>query len=282
MKAHEMKMQPRPVLQAQQPSRKLQIPNLITLARVVLAIVFVWILASINTRSLHADPTAVDRLGDLTHASTAVLVTAAALFIIAALTDALDGHLARKWKAESKFGRIMDPFADKFLVLGAFIMLAGPGFTSAAEGIGRIQVSAISGWMAVAMVARELLVTSIRGAYESDGVDFSAGWSGKAKMILQSVAVPAILLVIAFGNPAPDTNARTFLVLLAWATTVVTVLSAFPYIGRALQHTVEQQRKLIQAFGNQKTRKPTANPSPKSNAKPRRSKAKGGQGKGRR
>lgn len=282
MKPHEMRMQTRPVLQAQAPSRRLQIPNLITMARVLLAIVFVALLGSITTRSLNADPTGVDRLGDLAHASTAMLVTAAALFIIAALSDALDGHLARKWKAESKFGRIMDPFADKFLVLGAFIMLAGPGFASFTEGIGRIQVSAISGWMAVAMVARELLVTSIRGAYESEGVDFSAGWSGKGKMILQSVAVPVILLVIAFGDPRPDTNARTLLLLLAWATTIVTILSAFPYIGRALQHTVEQQRKLIQAFGNQKTRKPTANPSPKSNAKPKRSKAKGGQGKGRR
>jgi len=271
-----MRMQARPVLQAQAPSRKLQIPNLITMARVALTIVFIWLLASVTTRALHAEPTAVDRLGDLSHASTTVLVTAAALFILAALTDALDGHLARKWKAESKFGRIMDPFADKFLVLGAFIMLAGPGFTSVAEGVGRIQVSGISGWMAVAMVARELLVTSIRGVYEADGVDFSAGASGKLKMILQSVAVPVVLLMVAFANPAPDTNARTFLVLLAWATTVVTVVSAFPYIGRALQHTVEQQRKIMQAFGNQKTRKPTATPSPKS--KPR-NRTKGGQGK---
>jgi CDP-diacylglycerol---glycerol-3-phosphate 3-phosphatidyltransferase len=279
MKHHEMRMQARPVLQAQAPSRKLQIPNLITMARVLLAIVFIAMLASVTTRAVQAAPTAVDRLGDLTHASTALLVTAAALFIIAALTDALDGHLARKWKAESKFGRIMDPFADKFLVLGAFIMLAGPGFTSVAEGVGRIQVSAISGWMAVAMVARELLVTSIRGAYESEGVDFSAGWSGKAKMILQSVAVPVILLMIAFTNPAPDTNARTLLVLLAWATTIVTIVSAFPYIARALQHTIEQQRKLIQAFGPAKTRKTTMTPSPKS--KPRNT-TKGGQGKGRR
>lgn len=279
MKQHEMRMQARPVLQAAPPSRRLQIPNLLTLARVVLAAIFVWLLASVTTRSLRVDPTGVDRLGDLTHASTAVLVSATALFIIAALTDALDGHLARKWNAESKFGRIMDPFADKFLILGAFIMLAGPGFTSVAEGVGRIQVSAISGWMAVIMVARELLVTSIRGAYESEGVDFSAGWSGKGKMILQSVAVPLILLIVAFGNPAPDTNARTFLVILAWATTIVTVVSAFPYIGRAMQHTLEQQRKLIQAFGPQKGRKPTAVPSPKSKAKKR---DKGGQGKGRR
>lgn len=261
-----------------QPSRKAQIPNLLTLGRVVMAIVVVLLLSSVSARSLRAEPSLGDRLGDLTHASTAVLVTAALLFIIAALTDFLDGHLARKWKVESKFGRVMDPFADKLLVLGAFIMLAGPGFTSTVEGIGRIQVSAVSGWMVVAMMARELLVTTIRGVYEADGVDFSAGWSGKAKMVLQSVAIPLILLIVAFGTPGPDTPARVFLLLLMWITTFVTLLSALPYIGRALQHAYEQQRKLMDMINAAKPRKPTAMPSPKTRAP---KSPKGGQGKGR-
>jgi CDP-diacylglycerol--glycerol-3-phosphate 3-phosphatidyltransferase len=261
-----------------QPSRKVHIPNLLTLARAFMAVVVVILLANVSTRAMRAEPTVGDRLGDLTHASTGVLLTAAILFVIAALTDALDGHLARKWKAESKFGRVMDPWADKLLVLGSFIMLAGPGFTSIVEGVGRVQVSAVAGWMVVAMVGRELLVTSIRAVYEGDGVDFSAGWSGKAKMILQSVAIPLILLVVAFANPGPETNARTFLLLLMWITTGVTVLSAFPYIGRALRHTIEQQQKMMQLINAHKPRKPTAMPSPKSRA-PR--KPKGGQGKNR-
>lgn len=261
-----------------QPSRKVHIPNLLTLARALMAVVVVILLANVSTRAMRAEPSVGDRLGDLTHASTGVLLTAAILFVIAALTDALDGHLARKWKAESKFGRVMDPWADKLLVLGTFVMLAGPGFTSVVEGVGRMQVSAVAGWMVVAMVGRELLVTSIRGVYETDGVDFSAGWSGKAKMVLQSVAIPLILLVVAFGNPGPDTNARTFLVMLMWATTAVTVLSAFPYIGRALRHTIEQQQKMMQLINAHKPRKPTAMPSPKSRAP---KKPKGGQGKNR-
>jgi CDP-diacylglycerol--glycerol-3-phosphate 3-phosphatidyltransferase len=261
-----------------QPSRKVHIPNLLTLGRALLAVVVVLLLSSVSARALRAEPTLGDRLGDLTHASTAVLVTAAALFIIAALTDFLDGHLARKWKAESKFGRVMDPFADKLLVLGAFIMLAGPGFTSTVEGVGRIQVSAVSGWMVVAMMARELLVTTIRGVYEADGVDFSAGWSGKAKMVLQSAAIPLILFIVAFASPVPDTPARIFLILLMWITTGVTLLSALPYIGRAFQHAFEQQRKLMEMINAAKPRKPTAMPSPKTRApKP----PKGGQGKGR-
>ncbi len=278
MKTHEMmRMQPRPVATLQPQSRKVHIPNLLTLSRVVLAIVFVGLLGSVTTRALKADPTGLDILENATHPSTALLVSAAAIFIIAALTDALDGHLARKWKAVSKFGRIMDPFADKILVLGGFIMLAGPGFTWVIEGVGRMQMSGIAGWMAVAMVARELLVTSIRGVYEGDGVDFSAGVTGKAKMVLQSVAIPLILLIVAFGNPGPDTHMRTLVIALAWATTLVTLFSAMPYIGRAVQHSVEQQRKLIQAFGPPKTRKPTATPSPKEKAKPR-DRTRGGQG----
>ena len=66
-------------------------------------------------------------------------------------------------------------------------------------------------------------------------------------------------------------------VALAWATTLVTLFSAMPYIGRAVQHSVEQQRKLIQAFGPPKTRKPTTTPSPKEKAKPR-DRTRGGQG----
>lgn len=277
MNPNEMRMQQRVVPGPMpEPSRKVHIPNLITLGRVVLAIALVILLSTVSSRALRSQPSLGDRLGDLTHASTAVLVTAAVLFIIAALSDALDGHLARKWKVESRFGRVMDPLADKLLVLGAFIMLAGPGFTSTVEGLGRVQVSAVAGWMVVAMVGRELLVTSIRAVYESEGVDFSAGWAGKAKMILQSVAVPVILLVVAFGSPGPDTNARTFLVLLMWLTTGITLLSALPYIGRAVQHAYEQQRKLMEMINAAKPRKPTAMPSPKTRA-PRP--PKGGQGK---
>lgn len=268
MNPHEMRMQQRVVPGPMpEPTRKVHVPNLLTIGRAVVAIVVVLLLSSVSARALRAEPSLGDRLGDLTHASTGVLVTAAVLFIIAALTDALDGHLARKWKAESKFGRVMDPFADKLLVLGSFIMLAGPGFTSSVEGLGRIQVSAVAGWMVFVMVGRELLVTSIRGVYEGEGVDFSAGWSGKAKMILQSAAIPLILLTVAFASPGPDTPARIFLVLLMWITTFVTLLSAGPYIAKALQHTVQQQQKMMQLINANKPRKPTAMPSPKTRDK---------------
>ncbi len=153
----------------------------------------------------------------------AELLIAGAGFVLAAITDALDGMLARKWNAITRFGRIMDPLADKVLVLGALILLAGPNFDSAAG---------FTGWMVIVVITRELLVTSLRGMLESTGVDASANWSGKAKMIFQSVSIPLILLLL--GTHALDEPSRQRLIAaLAWLTTIVTALSAGPYITRA-------------------------------------------------
>ena len=222
------------MMQAAQQDRKVHIPNMLTMGRIVLAIVFVILLSSVSAPTMTADATLGERIGQLSSGSTTILIISAAIFIIAALTDALDGHLARKWKAESKFGRIMDPFADKILILGGFVMLSGPNFVSPLISGSSIQLSAVSGWMVVAMIARELLVTSIRGVYEGEGVDFSAGAMGKAKMILQSVTIPVILLLIAFTSPGPESGERTIIVLRVWATVVVTLLSGLPDIGKAL------------------------------------------------
>ncbi|MFT3683676.1 MAG: CDP-alcohol phosphatidyltransferase family protein [Phycisphaerales bacterium] len=139
-----------------------------------------------------------------------VLISAAAMFIIACITDVADGYLARKWKVESAFGRIMDPFADKILVVGAFVFLAGPDFwwefpagsPSRLSGHG-IQISGVYPWMAVVILGRELLVTSIRGVLEGQGIKFGADWWGKWKMILQSIAIPTALITPAVTRVLP-------------------------------------------------------------------------------
>jgi len=266
------------MMQAQQQDRKVHIPNMLTMGRVGLAIVFVALLSSVSAPTMSTDPSIVDRIGQLSSGSTTILIIAAAIFIIAALTDALDGHLARKWKAESKFGRIMDPFADKILILGGFVMLAGPNFVSPLISGGSMQLSAISGWMVVAMIARELLVTSIRGVYEGDGVDFSAGSLGKAKMILQSITIPIILLLIAFASPGPETGERTIILILVWVTVVTTLISGLPYIGKALQHTIDENARMLEIMRGKKAGKPTKSKGVPG-AKPRPKSTKGGQGK---
>jgi CDP-diacylglycerol---glycerol-3-phosphate 3-phosphatidyltransferase len=195
------------------------LPNALTLARLVLAVAFFVLLSARSDRSEGLDPW---------------LLAAALLFITAAATDTLDGILARRWGVVSAFGRIMDPFADKVLVVGAFIFLAGPGFRWADADGASYQASGVYPWMAVLILARELLVTSIRGVLEGRGVDFSAAASGKWKMILQSAAVPIILGALALHPAGPGTPIRLGLDILAWAIVIVTVWSGVPYLVRGL------------------------------------------------
>lgn len=262
---------------APQPDRKVHVPNLLTMARVILAWVFVILLSSVQPRTISAEPTDVDRLGALSHPSGGLLIAAVVVFVIAAITDALDGHLARKWNAITKFGRIMDPMADKLLILGGFIMLATPAFRAEIQlSDTTIQLSGVAGWMVVAMLLRELLVTSIRGVYEAEGVDFSAGSLGKAKMILQSITIPIVLLIIALGSPGPDSTGRLIIVLLVWATMITTLISGLPYIGQAMKHTIEENARMLEVMRGKKARKPTKNTGPGGKARPRANT--GGQG----
>lgn len=156
------------------------------------------------------------------------------LFIVAAATDAMDGFLARRWGVVSDFGRIMDPFCDKVLVLGTFAYLASPRFAeidTAGHVVG--MSTGIWAWMVVVIISRELLVTSIRGVIESKGISFGADWWGKSKMILQSITAPFCLFVAV--NPA--VAAVDFFTglqsILVWATVLVTAISAVPYVLRS-------------------------------------------------
>jgi len=119
-------------------------------------------------------------------------------FILAALSDALDGWWARHYKQITVFGRIMDPFADKFLICGVFICLVAiPGLSSDRDGYPAWLM--LQPWMVIVIIGRELLVTSLRSFVESAGGDFSAKWLGKLKMILQCAAVILALLYLSGG-----------------------------------------------------------------------------------
>ena len=219
------------------------IPNALTIARVILAILcFVCIGVAEPEVPAASSPSAPDAAATIypSFQGSPWLIGALALFILAAVTDALDGHLARKWQVISRFGRVMDPFADKLLILGTFIMLADPVFWSGMRvpigtPLGPINLAGIQPWMAVAILARELLVTSLRGVYESDGVDFSATLSGKFKMILQCIAAPiAMLVLVTQPTPVPRGIAGG-LAGVIWLTVIVTLLSGLPYGIRALR-----------------------------------------------
>ncbi len=198
-------------------SIKQRIPNAITILRIFIAAGFFAVLG------LYRFPGQGIIWGNI----------AIFLFVLAATTDFIDGYLARKWDVISMFGRLMDPFCDKVLVLGAFIYLAGPRFTVNAWVESDQLFTMASGfypWMVVVIIARELLVTSIRDVLESMGHSGGAKWAGKLKMILQSFATPLILLLVVNFNPEYNSGVMLTINLLAWLILTVTVFSGVPYI----------------------------------------------------
>lgn len=180
----------------------LNAPNIITISRLVLSVVLFALISLWQG----------DSCG----------IAAAILFVIAVLTDALDGYLARKYNLITQLGRILDPFADKIIVLGTFIFL-----------LERAPVSGVNAAMIVIVLSRELLVTGLRSFLEQHGKDFSAAWIGKAKMVLQSVALTLSLLSL-----SPVFQATWFTVtrdLFLWSAVAITLYSGWIYIQRAIE-----------------------------------------------
>jgi CDP-diacylglycerol---glycerol-3-phosphate 3-phosphatidyltransferase len=204
---------------------KRQIPNLLTVARLVLSLVFFAMLA-------------YWRPGDDATHSTLFLNIAFAIYVVAASTDFLDGYLARKWGAVSVFGRVVDPFVDKILVLGAFIYFAGPSFMKPMPDGSLFSLSGVGPTVVVILLGREFLVTTLRSVAEGSGVNFSAAWSGKLKMVLQCVTIGVILVYVnyrpALLNADVETPARIFRDVCVWTTVAVTVLSAWTYVRKSL------------------------------------------------
>jgi phosphatidylglycerophosphate synthase len=211
-----------------------KLPNRITMARLVLSIIFFILLA----------------LSDAWPApDSGLLLASFVLYIVAGLTDILDGYLARKWEVTSAFGRIADPFVDKVIVCGGFALLAGRNFAytdlSALDGpIASIpywlhggMASGVQGWMVVVLIAREFIVSGIRGFSESRGVAFPASPAGKIKMFVQSFALCTALYQMAF---LPNVMwALVMKISLVWATVIITVLSGLAYVGKARKLLVE-------------------------------------------
>lgn len=192
----------------------MNLPNQITLARLILAVLFFILISRFNIRE--PDP--------------AILDVCLTLFIVACLTDWLDGYLARRNNQVTALGRVLDPFVDKVLVCGAFVFFAGAGFV---DSDGR-NVTAVAPWMVVVIVGRELLVTGLRGFSEAQGRPFAADVFGKIKTITQMVTASVIMLCVAH---APPDETRSLFAgageVLLWLTIVTTSYSGLNYLYKA-------------------------------------------------
>jgi CDP-diacylglycerol--glycerol-3-phosphate 3-phosphatidyltransferase len=151
----------------------------------------------------------------------------ALIFGTAAFTDWLDGYLARKQGLTSTLGRNLDPLVDKVLICGAYIFLLPFGM-----GDGWLRP-----WMVTVVVARELIITSLRSYLENQGAVFGADWLGKLKMGLQCAALFAIFAYLYARTPDEVTTLAWFLGTvrdgLIWAMLGSTALSGLQYLWRA-------------------------------------------------
>jgi len=167
-----------------------QIPNILTLGRFVLTVIFLIMI-------LYAPPRYA--AGGLAFPD--FLDIAFVLFVVAGLTDIVDGAIARKLKVTSKFGRMIDPLADKVLVCGAFICFAIIGEPKL-FGLGPAALAVIHWSVVGVIILREAYVTTLRHIAEAKGVNFAATFSGKIKMFLQSFAIGTVVMKMAHVQTA--------------------------------------------------------------------------------
>jgi CDP-diacylglycerol--glycerol-3-phosphate 3-phosphatidyltransferase len=112
--------------------------------------------------------------------------TAFALFVLAALTDLLDGMIARRWNLITDFGKLMDPLTDKILTASAFICL--------------IEFGAIPAWAVILVISREFLITGLRSLAATKGLVIPADNLGKHKTTWQMITITYFLLLLAIGE----------------------------------------------------------------------------------
>jgi len=190
-----------------------QIPNTLTLIRLILTVVYLWLFwrGIESTKSQQVEAT-------ITHHQIYLLTWSFWLFIIAAVTDFLDGYLARSWQCTSKFGRILDPLVDKLLISGGFVLFAIIGES----------ITGIAWWMVVVILAREIFVTIARSILEAKGREFGAAMSGKIKMTIQCFAIGFIIASLGFYH---DQAWCSFIAtVLIWLAIISTIISGIIYI----------------------------------------------------
>ena len=164
----------------------LNLPNFLTVLRILLVPVLVVALLAEGGRTVD--------------------IIAAVVFALASVTDALDGYLARSRSQETSFGKLMDPVADKLLIIAAILAL--------------VSLGRVAAWVAMVIVAREFAVTVARMAARSEGVVIAANWWGKVKTAVQVVTILLLILIV----PSP-----VWVDVLVYVMVAVTVISGVDY-----------------------------------------------------
>ncbi|HCU25184.1 MAG TPA: CDP-diacylglycerol--glycerol-3-phosphate 3-phosphatidyltransferase [Deltaproteobacteria bacterium] len=186
------------------------LPNYLTLGRIVMIPAVLFLIARI-------DPAKGVRQ-NLTMG-----IAAAAVFLIASISDLIDGYYARKHQINGVFGKYFDPLADKLLILAAMIML--------------IPLGRIPAWMAVLFLAREITVTALRGMAASEELILPADYWGKKKAVLQTAALLGLMIYypvlgIDFGK-------------VGW---ILLILSLIIAVGSGVNYALQFARSILERY----------------------------------
>jgi CDP-diacylglycerol--glycerol-3-phosphate 3-phosphatidyltransferase len=183
------------------------LPNQLTVLRLILTFVFVGVMSS-----------------QMEHRFSIAFI----LFVIASITDFLDGYIARKHNLITDFGKLMDPLADKVLMCGGFVLL--------------VELDMMPGWVVVAILAREFLMTGLRLVAAAEGKVLAAENLGKHKTVWQIITVLYFLLALAASEPLfgwltpffdwKITSVAVLGQILIYLSLALTILSGWNYIRK--------------------------------------------------
>src|SRR5205085_2933283 len=179
----------------------MNVPNLLTLIRIFLVPLVVAALVQQNLRLQFGHKLLV--------ANDFFAVT---VFMAAALTDLLDGYLARRWKQVTTVGTLLDPVADKLLISAALISL--------------VQIRLLPGWMVILIISREFAVSGLRSIAAAEGYTIKAGELGKSKMMFQVLGVALVMLSIRWSDLRP------YALGAMWAVVIFGLASAVDYFRK--------------------------------------------------
>jgi len=194
--AHVAKSQAKAVPVNKRKERALNLPNTLTFIRILLVPVYI---------GLFSTPTVTRS------------ILAASVFGLAALTDLLDGYIARQRAQVTKVGRLIDPIADKFLVISGLVLL--------------VQFQRVEAWLAIALIVRDLAVTGIRAIAASRGLIIAAGTLGKYKVVFQIAAI--ILLTLEGAVSISGLNVHLVGTSALYVALVFSLVSAGQYVLEA-------------------------------------------------
>jgi len=170
----------------------LNLPNILAFSRILLAPLMFWIILN------------PDYFTQAGYHITWNYYAASLLFVLASVTDFFDGYIAREWNQMTMLGSIIDPLADKMLIIAAFL--------------GLMMIGEASAWAIYIIIIRELFITGIRTVALSEGLDIKASLAGKVKTVVQMIAIGFLLMHWPLGSA------------LLWFAVALTLYSGFEYL----------------------------------------------------